>query len=122
MKRGCFIKLVFVGTILIAVVLYILQNKFDEFFSEPGKELVLSFIDDNWETELSYIKGNVEKDSLKVLLTFYIKGTESAGKLISEELIETMEKTFKDSLIDKVELENLTNLVKRLSNERSKKN
>ena len=123
MKKGCFIKLVFIITILIASVLYIIQNKFDDIFLNPGKKLITELIEDNWETELGYITGSTEKDSLKSLLNFYVEGIKSVNDISEdkhEKLFELLEITFKDSLITKRELLELTEIVKSLRNETTK--
>ena len=125
MKKGCFIKLVFIITILIASVLYIIQNKFDDIFLNPGKKLITELIEDNWDTELGYITGSTEKDSLKSLLNFYVEGIKSVSDISEykhEELFELLEITFTDSIITKEELLELTKLVKSIRNETTKNN
>ncbi len=125
MKKGCFIKLVFIITILVASVLYIIQNKFDDIFLNPGKKLITELIEDNWETELSYITGSTEKDSLKSLFHFYVEGIKSVSDISEdkhEELFELLEITFTDSIITKEELLELTKLVKSIRNETTKNN
>jgi len=125
MKKGCFLKLVVIITILVASVLYIIQNKFDDIFLNPGKKLITKLIEDKWETELVYITNTVEKDSLKMLLQFYVKGISTVDEISEdklEELLELLEITFNDSLITKKELSKLTKIVKSLRNETTKKN
>lgn len=125
MKKGCFLKLVVIITILVASVLYIIQNKFDDIFLNPGKKLITELIEDKWETELVYITDTVEKDSLKMLLQFYVKGINTVDEISEdklEELFELLEITFNDSLITKKELSKLTKIVKSLRNETTKKN
>jgi tRNA C32,U32 (ribose-2'-O)-methylase TrmJ len=125
MKKGCFIKLVFIITILVASVLYIVKNKFDDIFLNPGKELITKLIEDNWETELGYITGSAEKDSLKSLLHFYVEGIKTVDAISEdkhENLFELLQNTFTDSLITKEELLELTKIVKSLRNETTKEN
>ena len=125
MKKGCFIKLVFIVTILVAAVLYIIQNKFEDIFLNPGKKIITSLIEDNWETELGYITDNVEKDSLKILLSFYIEGMETIKEISEdkhEKLFELLQITFTDSLVTEEELLELTKIVKSLRNETTKNN
>ena len=125
MKKGCFLKLVVIITILVASVLYIIQNKFDEIFLNPGKKLITELIEDNWETELSYITDTEEKDSLKSLLYFYVEGIKTVSEISEDshkELLELLESTFTDSLITKEELLKLTKIVKSLRNETTKEN
>ena len=125
MKKGCFLKLVIIITILVASVLYIIENKFDAIFLNPGKKLITELIEDNWETELGYIRGTAEKDSLKSLLHFYVEGIKTVNEISednNEELFELLEITFLDSLITKEELLEITKIVKSLRNETTKKN
>ena len=115
MKKGCFLKFIIIFTIVLASILYLVQNKFDELFLEPGKELVLSVIEENWNSELDYVNDSPEKDSLKTLLQFYISGIESTEFLSDERaeaVINYLEQTFKDSLIDYEELSHINKLIK----------
>ncbi len=115
MKKGCFLKFIIIFTIVLASILYLVQNKFDELFLEPGKELVLSVIEENWNSELGYVNDSPEKDSLKTLLQFYISGIESTEFLSDERaeaVINYLEQTFKDSLIDYEELSHINKLIK----------
>jgi len=115
LKKSCFLKFIIIFTIVLASILYLVQNKFDELFLDPGKELVLSVIEENWISELSYINDSPEKDSLKTLLQFYISGIESTEFLSDERaeaVINYLEQTFKDSLIDYEELSHINNLIK----------
>jgi hypothetical protein len=115
LKKGCFLKFIIIFTIVLASILYLVQNKFDELFLEPGKKLVLSVIEENWNSELGYINDSPEKDSLKTLLQFYISGIESTEFLSDERaeaVINYLEQTFKDSLIDYEELSLINKLIK----------
>jgi len=114
LKKGCFLKFIIIFTIVLAAILYLVQNKFDDLFLKKGKEIVLSVIEDNWSTELAYITDSPEKDSLKNLLRFYISGIESAKYLTDERteaVINYLEQTFKDSLIDNEELSHINKLI-----------
>jgi len=115
LKKSCFLKFIIIFTIVLASILYLVQNKFDELFLEPGKKLVLSVIEENWNSELGYVNDSPEKDSLKTLLQFYISGIESTEFLSDERaeaVINYLEQTFKDSLIDYEELSHINNLIK----------
>ena len=114
MKKSCFLKFIIIFTIVLAAIIYLVQNKFDDLFLKKGKEIVLSVIEDNWSTELAYITDSPEKDSLKNLLRFYISGIESAKYLTDERteaVINYLEQTFKDSLIDNEELSHINKLI-----------
>ena len=115
MKKGCVLKFIFIFTILVAAIIYLVQNKFDELFLEKGKEFVISAIEENWNTELGYVTDSPEKDSVKNLLHLYFSGIESAEYLTDERteaVIEYLEETFKDSLIDIEELSRINKLIK----------
>ncbi len=115
MKKSCFLKFIIIFTIALGIILYLVQNKFDELFLEPGKEFVLSAIEENWNTELGYVKDSLEKDSLKTLLRFYVSGIQSTDYLSNERteaVINYLEQTFKDSLIDIEELSHINKLIK----------
>lgn len=115
MKKSCFLKFIIIFTIVLASILYLVQNKFDELFLEPGKKLVLSVIEENWNSELGYVNDSPEKDSLKTLLQFYITGIESTQFLSDERaeaVINYLEQAFKDSLIDYEELSHINKLIK----------
>ena len=114
MKKGCFLKFIIIFTIVLAAIIYLVQNKFDDLFLKKGKEFVLSLIEDSWDSELGYIADSPEKDSLKNLLHYYISGIESAKDLTDEstkDVINYLEQTFKDSLIDNEELSHINNLI-----------
>jgi hypothetical protein len=115
LKKGCFLKFIIIFTIVLAAIIYLVQNKFDDLFLNKGKEFVLSVIEENWNTELGYITDSPEKDSLKNLLRFYISGIESAEYLTderTEDVINYLGQTFKDSLIDNEELSHINKLIK----------
>ncbi len=115
MKKGCFLKFIIIFTITLAAILYLVQNKFDELFLEPGKEIILTAIEDSWNTELEYVKDSIEKDSLKSLLHFYVSGIQSFDYLHdkrTETVINYLEQTFQDSLIDTEELSHINKLIK----------
>jgi hypothetical protein len=125
MKKGCFLNIVIIGTIIIAAAIYIIENKFDEWFLKPGKQFVLKEIVGNWDNELKYVYASPQKDSLKNLLVYYVDNINSLG-----EVVDTNEKSFinefksviGDSVISKDEISKLTLLVKRELNEESKGN
>lgn len=122
MKRGCFIKSVVVITILVAVFIYILEYKIDEWVIEPGKKLILSKIVENWESETAYIKESVEKDSLKSLIKNYqeyIKSNKEVVNLDTDILLNQLENIIKDSIVTDIEISQLTTVLNKAKNEKS---
>ena len=122
MKKGCFLKFIIIFTIILAATLYIVQNKFEKIFLNPGKELLITSLEEAWEDNLNYLKESVAKDSLKSLLKSHIKKLKSTQDLSSdriEETIKYLESTFKDSLVDLNELTDIRELLeKELLNEK----
>ena len=115
MKKGCFLKFIIIFTIVLAAGLYLIQNKFEEFFVQPGKELILSVIEKEWDGDFMYVKESVKKDSLKTLLSYYVSGVKSTEQLADyniEKIIDFLESTFKDSMITDEELSHISNLIK----------
>lgn len=107
MKKGCFLKFIIIFTILVAVILYIVQNKFEEYVLNPGKEIVLSVLDEKWDEQLGYLKQSEEKDSLKSLIRSYVKrldlNPDDAGEKANI-IIEQLRSIVKDSTVDADEL------------------
>ena len=114
MKKGCFLKFIIIFTIVLAAGLYLIQNKFEELFFQPGKELILSAIENKWDVAFMYVKESVKKDSLKTLLNYYVsvvKSTEQLADYNIEKITGFLESTFKDSLITDEELSRISNLI-----------
>ena len=53
MKKGCILKFIIIFTIILAVSLYIVQNKFEEIFLDPGKKPLFSALEEIWENNLA---------------------------------------------------------------------
>ena len=114
MKKGCFLKFIIIFTIILAVSLYIVQNKFEEIFLDPGKKLLLRTLENSWENNLNYVKDSAAKESLKSLLENYISEMKSTQNLSSDrtkEIIEYLEIVFIDSLVNKTELASIRKLI-----------
>ncbi|MCW9095059.1 MAG: hypothetical protein OQJ74_04365, partial [Ignavibacteriaceae bacterium] len=114
MKKGCFLNAVIIGTILIAAAVYIIENKFDEWFLKPGKELVLNEIINNWDNEFKYIHASPQKDSLKNLLVYYVDNIKSLDEVVhinEKSFANEFESVIEDSLITNNEISKLTTLV-----------
>ena len=114
MKKGCFLKFIIIFTIFIAVILYIVQNKFGEFFVKPGKQVLLSLLNDKWDEELSYVQDNKEKDALKKLINDYLMQIKTRDDLSDDKtaaLIEQLGITVKDSVVDIIELKKMQEII-----------
>lgn len=125
MKKGCFIQSVVIATILIAVVVYIIKYKLDDWLVKPGKELILTELTKNWENETAYIKESIEKDSLKSLMKYYLENIKTMEEVVNLEqdiFLSEFELSIEDSLITDNEISNLTLLMKKELYEKSKSN
>jgi len=124
-RKGCFIQSVIVSTILVAVIVYLIQYKLDDWIIGPGKKLVLNEIAKNWDTETTYIKESPEKDSLKSLLDYYLNNIKTAKEVVNLEknkfFIEFSD-AIEDSLISEKEISQLSLILKEEENEKSKSN
>ena len=123
MKKGCFLNIVIIGTIMIAAAVYIIENKFDEWFLKPGKKIVLKEIVNNWDDESKYIHASPQKDSLKNLLVYYVDNIKSLDEVVytdEKSFVNEFESVIKDSVITQNEISKLTKLVKKEVNEESK--
>jgi hypothetical protein len=114
MKKGCFIKMIIILTIFTAAVVYIIQNKFDEFVLNPGKKFLKEFTEEQINQELSHIKPSAEKDSL-INITKDFFGNSAISKDFSPEKIDKIEEEFelviRDSIIQPDELQKLKLLI-----------
>jgi len=125
MKKGCFLQTVIIGTVLIASAVYIIENKFDEWFLKPGKELLLNELVKNWDNDLKYIYESEQKDSLKKLLTYYVDNIKSIDELTTideKSFINAFDSVIEDSIISTEEISKLTSLVEKEINEKSQSN
>ena len=125
MKKGCFIQSVVIVTILIAVAVYIIKYKLDDWLVKPGKELILTELSNNWEKETAYIKESVEKDSLKSLMKYYLENIKTMKEVVNLEqdiFVSEFEVAIEDSLITDKEISKLTLLMKKEQYEKSKSN
>jgi hypothetical protein len=116
LKKGCFLKFIIIFTIILGISVYLVQNKFEEIFINPGKELLLNALEQGWEENLNYLKESPAKDSLKSLLENYISKMKLTKDISSEqtkEIIDHLETTFKDSLVDTEELTRVRELIEK---------
>lgn len=114
MKKGCFVKTIVILTIVVAAVLYIVENKFDDFVIKPGKKILTPLIEKELNKKTNELKYSPEKDSTIALIQDYfnnvkIKDITSGDKIDS--IKDSIKKYFKDSLISKDEFKNLKKLL-----------
>ncbi len=125
-KKGCFLKIIISLTIIVAAILYIVQNHLDDVVINPAKKVISNFIVSGVGNQLNYIKETPEKDSLRVLLKDYLKDKMSKTKSVNTEdldwLIDSIKVVVTDSLITKDDLNKIKELINLKDYEKSKKN
>ena len=97
MKKGCFVKSIIFLTVLTAVLLYLINYKFNDMIINPGKNFVIN----RMTKEMEFVKASPEKDSLKELISNYVKSIKSIDKL-SENKIDNFTDSLKIALRDSV--------------------
>lgn len=119
MKKGCFLKVIIIITILIAALTYIIQNKFDDFVFAPGKKIIAPMFLKNFDEELKDVKESPGKDSLRAMIKEYIENAKNL-KDLSEDSLKTFFKTINYSIIDSVisneELDKIRKLINKKEN------
>ncbi len=115
MKKGCFVTTIVTLTIIVAVILYLAQNHFDSFILNPGKKIVAGFIKDDINSKLKFVTDSKEKTELLHLVDQYAADKEMLEKVKEADInkiISAVETAVEDSLIEKAELENISQLLK----------
>ncbi len=112
MKKGCFIKSVIILTIITAALLYIINNKFNQFIFNPGKKIIIEQIN----SDLDYVKDSPEKDSLKTLIKNYVENMRSVKNISDKSFknfFDSVKVAIRDSIIDRREYKSLSRILKR---------
>lgn len=115
MKRGCFITAIVVLTIFVAAALYVFQNHFDTLVLNPGKKWLAGFVRQDFEEKLESVKDSPERTELQKIIRDFSENTEAIKKFKEKDikkLINTIENAMSDSLIQKSELEEISQLIK----------
>jgi len=125
MKKGCFITAIAVITIIVGAVLYVFQNHFDNFILNPGKKIIAGIVKDELAKKMNSVKESSEKTEMMEAIKRFSENTE-ALKLVSEDdvndLITEIKAAAADSVIDKLELKEISQLLELKGHERSKQN
>ncbi|MEO8399208.1 MAG: hypothetical protein ABI550_05250, partial [Ignavibacteriaceae bacterium] len=115
MKKGCFIKVIIILTIVVAAIVYLIQNKFSDFIFKPGKKIISGMIFNDWENKLKNVKSSSEKDSLKKMFKSFVDKIETPDHLDDpsfEKMIDSFQHSFDDSVISEEELKNISEQIK----------
>jgi hypothetical protein len=120
MKKGCYIKSVFVLTIVTGVIVYLVQTKWDSI-----KNMLADVPRKGIEKTLVKFKESPEKDSLKALLdnffTKHLVNFNQFSNKMFDPLVTSLTKFSSDSLIDDDEINQIKQILIKIENEGSKK-
>jgi hypothetical protein len=97
----------------------------EDWVVKPGKKILITEVGNNWENETAFIKEAPEKDSLRLLLKYYlenIKTMEDVVNLEQDKFLNEFKLVIDDSLVTDAELSKLTSLLKKEEYEKFKSN
>ena len=115
MKKGCFVKTIIFLTVITAVLLYLINHKFSALITNPGKDFLIS----QMNKEMRFVRSSPEKDSLKNLITVYVKKMKSLDKVSEHQIgdfADSLKIALKDSVINESEYKNLYHILNRKEN------
>jgi type IV secretory pathway VirD2 relaxase len=120
MKKSCFIRSVFILTIITGVIVYLVQTKWDTI-----KNLLADVPRKGIEKTLVKYKESPEKDTLKALLDdFFTKRLVNFNQLnnnMFDPLVTSLKESSPDSLINTEKLNQIKQILKKIEDEGSKK-
>jgi hypothetical protein len=120
MKKSCFIRSVFVLTIVTGVIVYLVQTKW-----ESIKNMLADVPRKGIEKSLVKFKESPEKDTLKTLLdeffTKHLVNFNSFSNKMFDPLVTSLTNFSSDSLLDGYELNQIKQILKKIEDEGSKK-
>jgi len=120
MKRSCFIRSIFVLTIITGVIVYLVQTKWDTI-----KNMLADVPRKGIEKTLVKYKESPEKDTLKALLDdFFTKRLVNFNQLnnnMFDPLVKSLKEPAPDSLINREKLNQIKQILKKIEDEGSKK-
>lgn len=116
MKPGCFLKSIIILTIIVAAITYIIQHR-SELFLEPGRKMITSVFNDDWNEKFNYVKDTPEKVELKNVLKKYLDSLKLKNIPDDKEINKItvmVQKAAADSLISKTELNEISQKLRAL--------
>jgi hypothetical protein len=120
MKKSCFIRSVFILTIITGIIVYLIQTKWGTI-----KSMLAGVPRKGIEKNLIIYKDSPEKDSLKLLLDdFFTKrlvNLDQFNNNMFDPLVNSLKDITSDSLISKDKLTQIKNILKKIEDEGSKK-
>ncbi|MCX6150231.1 MAG: hypothetical protein NTX22_06890 [Ignavibacteriales bacterium] len=126
MKKGCFIILLVVLTVIISVIIYIFKNHKNDVIG-IFKPVIISSVESELSKKIDSVKNSIYKDSLKSIIADYmilIKKRKDFSMDKAGNYFDQVKFALMDGKIDSIEIKNLKTLMKEdfNTNERPKKN
>jgi hypothetical protein len=122
MKKGCFLKIIIILTILVAAILYVVGNKFDDLILKPGVKVIKSVVNNNLDKELIGVKNTPEKDSLRIIINDFldngVQNIHKASDKMVEEIVDSIKYAVTDSVINESELSNIKKMLKKFEEQK----
>ena len=120
MKKSCFIRSVFILTIITGIIVYLVQTKWDTI-----KSMLAGVPRKGIEKTLIIYKDSPEKDSLKLLLDDFFKkrlvNLNQFNNNMFDPLVNSLKDISYDSSISKNKLNQIKQILKKIEDEGSKK-
>lgn len=114
MKKGCFISVIVILTLILLVVFYMVRYHGEDLL-EFGKDQLVEFSQNQIQSDIENLEDNQYVDSLKIVISDYFKDIE---KLDVEQELERIEEfsddievILMDSRIDSAEFDFITNML-----------
>lgn len=111
MKPGCFIKFVIVLTIVVAVVVWIIQNKLDDFVLNPARKAFVELLMNGVDKKIAILKESSEKDSLRLIIKDFVENKVKSMNTFNTEMFDPLKDSLNnfsgDSILNKHELAKL---------------
>ena len=114
MKKGCFISVIVVLTLLVLIIYYLVKFHGEDLL-EVGKEKLVELAADDIQTKIEGLENSEYADSLSIVVTQYFENLKDMDiqeelKRI-EEFSDDIEVILMDSRIDSAEFDFITNLL-----------
>ena len=120
MKKSCFIRSVFILTIITGILVYLIQTKWDTI-----KSMLAGVPRKGIEKTLIIYKDSPEKDSLKLLLDDFFKkrliNLNQFNNNMFDPLVNALKDISSDSLVSRNKLNQIKQILKKIEDEGSKK-
>lgn len=114
MKKGCFITVIVVLTVILITIFYLVKFKGEELV-DFGKDKLVEYAQLNIESDIDNLEQSEYVDSLKIVMLDYFKKIDKLDVKMEleriEEFSDDIEVILMDSKIDSAEFDFITNIL-----------